>query len=630
MSTLPVDNNIDDSVDIQISECLNPQNPKSFFLFAGAGSGKTRSLVKALMEFKKKYGEDFSLKNQKIAIITYTNAAADEITQRLKFDSNFNVSTIHSFAWELIQLFTYDIRKFLETKLLEDLEKLNDAQSKSRDLKNKTSIDRSRKIESKEKRLVNLSEIIQFTYNPNGDNFKKDSLNHSEVISIAAYFMENELLMQDIIAARFPIILVDESQDTNKELINALFTLQRNKKDVFSLGLFGDTMQRIYADGKPDLGSSLPQDWILPSKQMNHRSDKRIIKLINDIRKDVDEQKQLPRVEKLDGIVRLFIIDRAIEKTVTEGLALKKMSDLSKDQMWLTANNVKTLILEHHMAAKRMGFLELFEPLYNVDKLRTSLLDGSLSSLNVFTKTVLPLVEAYKTGDKFSVARIVKSASPLFDKKKIETSKNQLEYISTINSYVKQLLDLWKDGADPLLEEIVKVINKTGLFYLPGVLKIISSRTSTEVKNIDRKELENDIQDSDEVIEAWDIALNTPFSQVLNYNEYLSEESGFATHQGVKGLEFPRVVIIIDDEEAKGFMFSYDKLFGSKELSATDKKNLEEGKETGIDRTRRLFYVACSRAEKNLAIMAYTDYPDLVKANALAYGWFNENEVEIL
>jgi len=98
-------NNVDDNVDFQISECLNPKSPKSFFLFAGAGSGKTRSLVAALTDFKTNHGNKFILNNQKIAIITYTNAAADEIKQRLMFDQIFYVSTIHSYAWELIQLF---------------------------------------------------------------------------------------------------------------------------------------------------------------------------------------------------------------------------------------------------------------------------------------------------------------------------------------------------------------------------------------------------------------------------------------------------------------------------------------------------------------------------------------------
>lgn len=627
--SLTDDNNVDDNVDIQISECLNPESPKSFFLFAGAGSGKTRSLVDALTKFKTNHGNKFILNNQKIAIITYTNAAADEIKQRLMFDPIFYVSTIHSYAWELIQLFISDIKSYVQTKLTEDIKVLELAQSKSRNLQNKTSIDRARKIKSKTKRLENLVNVTRFTYNPNGDNLKKDSLNHSEVIGITAEFIANESLMQDIVAARFPIILVDESQDTKKELIDALFTLQKNKKDVFSLGLFGDTMQRIYADGKPNLGELLPPDWVLPVKKMNHRSNKRIITLINDIRQDVDKQKQQPRKGKSEGVVRLFIADRAVDKVATEKTVTEKMSALTNDKDWIESNNVKTLILEHHMAAIRMGFFGLFQPLYKVDRLKTSLIDGSLSTLNLFKNTILPLVEAHKDNDKFSIMRILKTNSRLFDKKIIENSKDQLKHLSNINENVRKLLALWDDESDPCLKVILQVIYETKLFPLPNLFKIISSRTKDEESTFESIDNEEE-EPNDEAIEAWDLALDAKFSEVSKYNEYLNEESKFATHQGVKGLEFPRVVVIIDDEEARGFMFSYDKLFGTKEPTATDKKNEAEGNETGVDRTRRLFYVACSRAEESLAIIAYSDDPDLVKTNAMAYGWFAENEIEIL
>lgn len=623
------ENNIDDNVDIQISECLNPNNPKSFFLFAGAGSGKTRSLVKALVDFKENHGDNFILNNQKIAIITYTNAAADEIKQRLKFDPIFYVSTIHSYAWELIQLFTLDIKSYVKTRLLRDIEDLELAQSKARSLQNKSSIDRARKIKSKTKRLENLPNVTRFTYNPNGDNYKKDSLNHSEVIGITADFIANESLMQDIVVARFPIILVDESQDTKKELIDALFTLQKAKKDVFSLGLFGDTMQRIYADGKPNLGESLPSDWVFPVKKMNHRSNKRIIKLINDIRQEVDDQKQHPRKEKPEGIVRLFIADRASDKIVTENTVAEKMFALTTDKAWTESDEVKTLILEHHMAAIRMGFIGLFEPLYKVDRLKTSLIDGSLSTLNLFKNTILPLVEAHKSNDKFSVMRIVKANSFLFDKKVIENSQDQIKHLSDVNDKVTKLLVLWKDNNDPYLKDILKVIFESKLFPLPNIFKVISSRTKKEesaFKSFD----DEDEELNDEAIDAWDLALNAKFSEVSKYDEYLNEESKFATHQGVKGLEFPRVVVIIDDKEARGFMFSYDRLFGTKEPSASDLKNEAEGNDTGIDRTRRLFYVACSRAEEGLAVIAYTDNPSLIKTNAIANGWFNETEIEVL
>ena len=86
-------------------------------------------------------------------------------------------------------------------------------------------------------------------------------------------------------------------------------------------------------------------------------------------------------------------------------------------------------------------------------------------------------------------------------------------------------------------------------------------------------------------------------------------------------------MVILDDEEARGFLFSYEKLFGAKEPTATDKRNENEGKETSIDRTRRLFYVTCSRAEKSLAIVAYTKEPEKVYRYVLTQGWFGEDEL---
>lgn len=55
---------------------------------------------------------------------------------------------------------------------------------------------------------------------------------------------------------------------------------------------------------------------------------------------------------------------------------------------------------------------------------------------------------------------------------------------------------------------------------------------------------------------------------------------------------------------------------------------MSEGKETGIDRTKRLFYVACSRAKSSLAIVAYTDNPAAIQQNIINYGWFEQDEIE--
>lgn len=92
--------------------------------------------------------------------------------------------------------------------------------------------------------------------------------------------------------------------------------------------------------------------------------------------------------------------------------------------------------------------------------------------------------------------------------------------------------------------------------------------------------------------------------------------------QGVKGLEFPRVVVDMDDDEAQGFLFSYEKLFGAKEKTNVDIKNENEGKDTSIARTKRLFYVACTRAKQSLAIIAYTNDCNAVKQTEIGNNWF--------
>jgi DNA helicase II / ATP-dependent DNA helicase PcrA len=627
MSISVKQNTIDDSVDEEIYACLNPESPKSFFLFAGAGSGKTRSLVNVLKRFKNAYGKRFRLQRKRIAIITYTNAASDEIIRRLEFDSIFSVSTIHSFAWETIKHYTSDIREWLRKSLSVEIAGLNAEQSKSRDLGNKTSVERAAKIKSKSKRLDLLDSIVKFTYNPNGDNITRDSLNHTEVISITAYFITNLPLMQDIVISRFPVILIDESQDTKRELIDAFFHLQQQKKESFSLGLFGDTMQRIYMDGKENLGRNLPQEWITPAKKMNHRSGKRIIQLINHIRKEIDGQEQQPRTDKEDGFVRLFIVPRTTNKQQAELKISERMMAITNDSLWHEEEDkdVKTLILEHHMAARRMGFFDFFAPLYEQDKLRTGVLDGSLPALRLFTKIILPLIEAHITADQFEVTRIVKANAEILTKEQLIQSKEQLENVKKAKKMLESLLQLWDNGKDPLLKNILQNVFDSKLFSVPEPLLPVVAGAS--FNNDDTGTLG---QNSDEITAALRQALEVPFSQLKKYSEYLSEKSKFGTHQGVKGLEYERVMVIIDDEEAKGFLFSYDKLFGAKGLTDGDRKNISEGKETGIDRTKRLFYVACSRAKSSLAIVAYSDNPAAIKQNAINYGWFEQNEIELV
>jgi DNA helicase II / ATP-dependent DNA helicase PcrA len=612
-------------VNDEIYACLDLDNPKSFFLFAGAGSGKTRSLVEVLTKFRENNITRLRKHGQKVAVITYTNAACDEIKRRLDFDSSFRVSTIHSFAWDLVRPYTEDIKAWVKASLEADIAELQDMQSKAKNTSTKIYIDRGRKIESKQKRVNSLKEIRKFTYNPNGDNVGRDSLNHAEVISIAASFIQKRALMQSILVRQYPVLLIDESQDTKKELVDAFFRVQELKSNCFALGMFGDTMQRIYADGKPNLGEDIPGSWAKPEKTINYRCPKRVITLINKIRSAADGQQQEASKED-DGLVRLFIVDaeRAVDRMAVETTVLENMEECTGDAGWNASSlSVKVLTLEHHMAASRGGFSVFFNALYAIDKYKTGLIDGSLAGVGLFANQVLPFVKAKSTGNEFAATRIVRKHSPLLDKTALKDSGIPLEKIRSANEAASKLFQLWDDGKDPSLVQILQTVHQNQLFRIPDVLLPIAERSDQDGG------LEEDAVDTekDPIIEAWDAALECPFSRFEEYVRYISEESRFGTHQGIKGLEFPRVMVILDDEEAHGFLFSYEKLFGAKDPTDTDEKNAAEGRETSIDRSRRLFYVTCSRAEESLAIVAYTKDPSRVKAHVLSQGWFGEDEI---
>lgn len=618
---LPITKSVD-PVDLEIAEYLNLSNPKSFFLFAGAGSGKTRSLVNALNHIRINHGRELILNGQRVAVITYTNAACDEIISRLNFSPLFVVSTIHSFAWELIKGLNRDIKAWLKTTLEADIVDLQEKERRGR--AGKASLERQASIATKMKRLERLPSIRSFVYSPTGENREPNSLNHSEVIELCSHFLRSKPLMRDILVSRFPFLLVDESQDTKKELVEALFAVAQEREGKFALGFLGDVMQRIYLDGKERMDQGLPSTWGKPAKLINYRCPRRVVDLINKIRSEVDCHQQQPCDGAADGHVRLFVVNRdGAGRADVEAQIRARMAELTGDQDWQRAHACKHLTLEHHMAARRLGFDGLLLPLLEIEDWRTSLLDGSFAPLRILTDNVLPLISAARAKDRFKVARILRERSPLLSAQHLKDCADPKTVLNEAQHAIEQLESLWQD-ADPKCIEVIELIAATGLFPLPeALLSILAMRAG----DVDAGAPGTTELPSPEALALLQ-SLTAPFGQLESYRSYVAGEASFDTHQGVKGLEFDRVLVIMDDEEARGFLFSFDKLFGAKDLTETDLRNRREGRDSSLDRTRRLLYVTCSRAKKSLALIAYTDNPETVLRHVVANAWFKANEVE--
>ena len=108
-----------DEIDRKIIEVLSQK--KNFRVEAGAGSGKTYSMMKVIEWLQINKQLEFKRNGKKVACLTFTNAAVDVISSRLQDDSFIAPSTIHNFAWNVIAQFQEKIIQILfENDLLPD------------------------------------------------------------------------------------------------------------------------------------------------------------------------------------------------------------------------------------------------------------------------------------------------------------------------------------------------------------------------------------------------------------------------------------------------------------------------------------------------------------------------------
>ena len=86
-----------------IIQCI--KNKDNFVLQGGAGSGKTETLKQVLGYISKHHPK------KRIACITHTNLAVDEIKSRVGGD--YTISTIHSFLHSLIKRYKKNIHQVI-------------------------------------------------------------------------------------------------------------------------------------------------------------------------------------------------------------------------------------------------------------------------------------------------------------------------------------------------------------------------------------------------------------------------------------------------------------------------------------------------------------------------------------
>jgi DNA helicase-2/ATP-dependent DNA helicase PcrA len=195
---------IETAADRDVWKCLDAH--QSFALIAGAGSGKTRSLVDALARIREREGHQLRQNGQRVACITYTKRAVEVIKTRLGFDELYLVSTLHSFLWGQIGRFQSDIREAIRLDRLPKLiakEREKDNGGKSRDAH-----DARTKAERYEQDLAAIDTIEHFEYrDAKVGDYQKGQLSHDDVIEIAAYLFQENSTFRRITGPEVPVYL---------------------------------------------------------------------------------------------------------------------------------------------------------------------------------------------------------------------------------------------------------------------------------------------------------------------------------------------------------------------------------------------------------------------------------------
>ncbi len=527
-----------DKVDEQIIVALQAGN--SFRVEAGAGSGKTYSLNKAIEWIQANKWAEYNRKKQTVVCITYTNAAVDVIAERLSKNSFILPSTIHSFAWNAIKQY----QSFLIDVVTNDPDFLPDE--------------------------GDFFKVTEVTYTL-GHRYKKDGIQylyHDDVLKLFCRLLDNAKFRR-VFADKYPLILIDEYQDSYGPIIERFIKFFIAEKKGPQFGFFGDAWQTIYQSNKA-CGLIENDNLEIIKKGSNFRSAPRIVQLLNDLRPDLP---QTSAIDDFDGEVVVITCDdyigpRRTERNFKDELPAEEL----KNRLNAVAEKIKretsekddlkVLMITHKVLATQQGYEQL------LDILADGLRDKEDPFLLFFMDTVEPVYKALKASnmqllfDTLGIKRfpITKKA----EKAKWKELQEQLDEVRTKRAI--DVLDLIKQ---------TKLIpfppNLEGWYHLYQKAPETTYASNTTIQTF----------------------LELDYFQFTAAIEFLFPDAMFSTEHGVKGEEYDNVLFVI----SKGWNLYQFETYAP---MITGHATIPKGKQASYERNRNLFYVCCSRPRKSL------------------------------
>ncbi|UGT62118.1 UvrD-helicase domain-containing protein [Nocardia asteroides] len=600
----------DTDADRQLREVLDGAPARGFVMIAGAGSGKTTSLVKALGHVVRTRGQQLRSRTQQIACITYTAVAAEEIAADVGYNPIVTVSTIHSFLWTLVRPFNHDIRVWLEQELHRKIETMTAKQAAYTLRTRQTTRARDDEEMRRLRRQVGaLASVESFRYG-HGTDHSTGSLGHEEVVKLATQLIIDKPMLARIAARKYPYIFVDESQDTFPEVVTALKHIYAQARGEVCLGFFGDPMQQIYQRGVGTV--TIEPGWATIEKAENFRSSLQVLRIVNQVRSKADGLVQVPgRPDgtQREGEFHVFVLPADEHRTANLNLVREWLSRHSSAGDWTTDPDVdgraaKILIIMHRMAAARLGFAALFAAFNDNDEstLKAAFNSGNARPLQVFDELILPLCEPAGADDPAVIALVRDKLV-----RELTSGTDARGALAGTRTQVEKIRSLVSEGGPNSVGAVLRLAMESSLYEPDPKLAVMLNRAlGGELTDADTGDPES------AALKAY---LACDVREVSRYFYYIREQSPYSTQHGTKGSEFAKVLVILDDQEGAPFkQYSYEKLFGIKALSDRDLARRAANEDSVLERTRRLLYVCVSRAVESLAIVIFAHDTEAARA----------------
>lgn len=547
------------TADERIADCL--AGGKSFILDAGAGAGKTYSLVTALKSLCDSPKADQLRRNgQKIACVTFTNVAKDQVIERIEGNPLVRVSTIHDFLWSTLEPHQDALRRSLFTY-------------------NATLPNTSTRRVDPTDLQTKVAAQLAIRYSDRGSKFLEGRIHHDDLLSIAQIAYGRYDRLAHIVASRYPYIFVDEYQDTSLAVMEILLgRLLPLAGDRLVLGFFGDKMQNIYHHGEHkgvgELPPLLAQKLEVIVKNENRRCSLRVIEVLNRIRTDIA---QVPANNNVQGDVAYI----HVAPGDAEAGLQRARNLLESTKNWqLDVPVVRELYLTHRLIARKAGFADLLRIFTERGTFaKESLSNGTDGRITFFIEKVEPLALDWSKGD------IGATLSRLHDAgHRLASRAAKSEVRSTLDALIAQR----QNGT---VRDVLETISRRGLFPLTDDLSLrLLNPQATIAADADEETREREVKEAT----LYNDLFALPYAQVQAFCSFFMENTPYATKHGVKGDEFGTVLVVLDDSGANWNLYSFEKY-----LSGAD----DTGNPDRAKRSRNVFYVCCSRAQHNLAVI---------------------------